>query len=127
MKYTWELITFNDDDLEGTTQPHDDALVVMTRINSFIVNRVLVDQGSEVEVMYPNLFRGLSLKNEYLSKYDTPLVGFDGQMVVFSPCECGRQGSNGDLYSGQFIFPVYSYSQKTMDSCNGSNFVYIAC
>ena len=64
------------------TQPHDDALVVTARINSFIVNRVLVDQGSEVEVMYPNLFRGLGLKNEYLSKYDTPLVGFDGQMVV---------------------------------------------
>ena len=32
--------------------------------------------------MYPNLFRELSLKNEDLSKYDTPLVGFDGQMVV---------------------------------------------
>ena len=56
--------------------------MVTARINSFIVNRVLVDQGSEVEVMYPNLFRGLGLKNEYLSKYDTPLVGFDGQMVV---------------------------------------------
>ena len=82
MKYTWELIAFNDDDLEGTTQPHDDALVVTARINNFIVKRVLVDQRSEVEVMYPNLFRGLGLKNEYLSKYDTPLVGFDGQMVV---------------------------------------------
>ena len=56
--------------------------MVTARINSFIVNRVLVDQGSEVEVMYPNLFRGLGLKNEYLSKYDTPLVRFDGQMVV---------------------------------------------
>ena len=82
MKYTWELIAFNDDDLEGTTQPHYDALVVTARINNFIVKRVLVDQGSEVEVMYPNLFRGLGLKNEYLSKYDTPLVGFDGQVVV---------------------------------------------
>ena len=32
--------------------------------------------------MYPDLFRGLGLKNEDLSKYDTPLVGFNGQMVV---------------------------------------------
>ena len=54
----------------------------MARINSFIGKRVLVDQGSGVKVMYPDLFRGLGLKNEDLSKYDTPLVRFDGQMVV---------------------------------------------
>ena len=33
-------------------------------------------------MMYPDLFRGLGLKNEDLSKYDTPLVGFNGQMVI---------------------------------------------
>ena len=68
--------------MEGTTQPHDDALEVTARINGFIVKRVLMDQGSRAKVMYPNLFMGFGLKNEDLSKYDTPLVGFDGQMVV---------------------------------------------
>ena len=29
-----------------------------------------------------DLFKGLGLKAEDLSKYDTPLVGFDGQMVI---------------------------------------------
>ena len=43
---------------------------------------VLIDQGSGAEVMYPNLFKGLGLKAEDLSKYDTTLVGFDGRMVV---------------------------------------------
>ena len=33
-------------------------------------------------MMYPNLFRGLGLKNEDLSKYDMPLMGFDGWMVI---------------------------------------------
>ena len=33
-------------------------------------------------MMYPNLFRGLDLKNEDLSKYDMPLMGFDGWMVI---------------------------------------------
>ena len=28
MKFAQEPIAFNDDDLEGTIQPHDDALVV---------------------------------------------------------------------------------------------------
>lgn len=41
-----------------------------------------MDQGSGVEVMYPDLFKELGLKVEDLSKYDTPLVGFDGGMVV---------------------------------------------
>jgi len=43
---------------------------------------VLVDQGTGAEVMYPDLFRGLYLKSEDLSKYDTPLIGFDGRMVI---------------------------------------------
>ena len=66
----------------GGNNLHDDALVVTTRINGFIVKRVLVDQGSRAEVMYPDLFKGLGLKAEDLSRYDTPLVGFDGRMVV---------------------------------------------
>ena len=78
MKYTREPITFNNDDLEGTIQPHDDALVVTAQINGFIVKRVLIDQRSGAEVMYPDLYRGLGLKKEDLSKYDTPLMGFDG-------------------------------------------------
>jgi len=41
-----------------------------------------VDQGSGTNVMYSDLFRGLRLKKEDLSKYDTPLVGFDGQVVI---------------------------------------------
>ena len=82
LKFTRVPIAFNDDDLEGTIQPHDDALVVTARINGFIVKRVLINQGSGAEVMYPDLFKGLGLKNEDVSKYDTPLEGFDGQMVI---------------------------------------------
>lgn len=41
-----------------------------------------MDQGSGVEIMYPNLYKGLNLKPEDLSKYDFPLVGFDGRTVT---------------------------------------------
>ena len=43
---------------------------------------MLIDQGSDAEVMYPDLFKGLGLKNEDFSQYNTPLVEFDGQMVI---------------------------------------------
>ena len=34
--------------------------------------RVMIDQGSGAEIMYPDLYRVLGLKDEDLSKYDTP-------------------------------------------------------
>ena len=34
-----ESIAFRDDDLEGTSQPHDDALVVVSRIGGFLEKR----------------------------------------------------------------------------------------
>ena len=43
MKIGWEPIAFNDDDLKGIIQPHDDALMVTARINGFIVKKVMVD------------------------------------------------------------------------------------
>ncbi|XP_075659193.1 uncharacterized protein LOC142629086 [Castanea sativa] len=75
-------IVFDDDDLEGTTQPHHDAQIVTARVRGFIVKRIMIDQGSGADVMYPNLYWGLGLKKEDLSKYDTPLMGFNGHMVI---------------------------------------------
>ena len=43
LKVAQEPITFNDDNLEGTIQLHDDALVVTTQIKGFIVKKVMVD------------------------------------------------------------------------------------
>ena len=62
MKIGREPITFGDDDLEGMVQPHDDVLVVTAQISSFLVKRVMVDQGNGVDVMYLDLFKGLGLK-----------------------------------------------------------------
>ena len=55
--------------------------MAIAQINGFIVKRVLIDQESGAKVMYPNLYRGLGLKDD-LSKYDTPLMGFNGRMVI---------------------------------------------
>ena len=75
-------LAFDKSNLEGTIQPHDDALVVMARISGFAMKRVMIDQGSGADVMYLDLFKGLGLSREDLSKYDTPLVGFDGKVVI---------------------------------------------
>ena len=42
----------------------------------------MIDQGSTAEIMYPNLYKGLNLKLESLTAYSSPLVSFDGKMVI---------------------------------------------
>ena len=73
---------FLEEDKKRTLQPHDDALVVIIQIGGYDLRRVLVDQGSRAEIMYPDLFKRLNLKPEDLEKYDSPLVGFDGRLVT---------------------------------------------
>ena len=46
------------------------------------MKRVLVDQGNGVEIMYPDLYKGLNLKPENLIANDSPLVSFYGKTVV---------------------------------------------
>ena len=76
------VLGFSDKDKIETIQPHDDALVVTLKIGGFDVKRVLVDQGSTVEVMYPDLYKGLNLKLKDLTAYDSPLVSFEGKTVT---------------------------------------------
>ena len=76
------ILGFSDEDKDGTIQPHNDALVITLRIGGYDVKRVLVDQGSTVEVMYPDLNKGLKLRPEDLTAYDSPLVSFEGKIVT---------------------------------------------
>ena len=56
--------------------------MVTIRIRGYDVRRVLVDQGNGVEIMYPNLYKGLNLRLEDLTSYDSPLVSFNGKIVI---------------------------------------------
>ncbi|XP_050241400.1 uncharacterized protein LOC126690334 [Quercus robur] len=76
------VLGFSDEDKVGTMQPHDDALVVTLRIGGYDVRRVMVDQGSAADIMYHDLYKGLGLKPEHLIAYSSPLVSFEGRMVV---------------------------------------------
>ena len=43
---------------------------------------MLVNQGSAVEIMYPDLYKGLNLKPKDLTAYESPLVSFKGKTVI---------------------------------------------
>ena len=42
----------------------------------------MIDQGSGAEIMYPDLYEGLGLTPENLTEYNSPLVAFDGSIVL---------------------------------------------
>ena len=75
-------LSFSNEDKVRTIQPHDDALVVTFRIEGYDVKSVSVDQGSKVEIMFPNLYNGLNLKLKDLTSYDSPLLGFNRKIVI---------------------------------------------
>ena len=76
------VMGFSDEDKIGTIQPHDDTLVIVLRIGGYDVKRVMVDQGSATEIMYPDLFKGLNLRTEDLTPYNSPLVSFEGNVII---------------------------------------------
>ena len=75
-------LSFSDEDKIGTIQPYDDALVITLKIGGYDVKRVMVDQGNGIKIMYLNLYKGLNLRPEDLTTYDSPLVSFHGKVVI---------------------------------------------
>ena len=106
------LIGFLDEDKSETLQPHDDALVVTLRIGGYDVKRVLVNQGSAVEVMYPDLYKGLKLKPKDLTAYDSPLVSFEGKTATPKGMIRLPIQTNSDVVEVDFIV-VDAYSPYT--------------
>ena len=76
------VLSFLEEDKVGTIQPHDDASMITLRIGGYDMKRVMVDDGSGAEIMYPDLYKGLNLRLEDLTAYDSPLVCFKGKVVI---------------------------------------------
>ncbi|KAG5560466.1 hypothetical protein RHGRI_003698 [Rhododendron griersonianum] len=93
---TWE-ITFTEQDLEGLSLPHNDALVLSLPFQRKLVRRVLVDQGSSAEILFYSAFKALGLSKEQLTPVEAPLIGFTGIPVY--PL-------------GKIVLPVYAGSVK---------------
>ncbi|XP_050241023.1 uncharacterized protein LOC126689903 [Quercus robur] len=106
------ILGFSDEDKVGTIPPHDDPLVVTLRIEGYDVRRVLVNQGSVVEVMYLDLYMGLKLRPEDLMAYDSILVSFEGKTVTLKGQIRLTIQTGSDIVEVDFIV-VDAYSPYT--------------
>ena len=42
----------------------------------------MVDHGNAAEIMYTDLYKGLGLRAEDLTPYSSPLVNFEGKVII---------------------------------------------
>ena len=75
-------ITFSDSDLEGCQHPHDDPLVIRAIVANTSVHRVLVDNGSSVDIIFASTFDKMGIGREKLEPVGTHLRGFSGEKVL---------------------------------------------
>ena len=74
-------ITFTDEDAGRIHHPHDDAIVITLLIEDYTTRRVLVDNGSSVDILYYPPFQQMRLGRDQLHPVCSPLVGFGGMKV----------------------------------------------
>ncbi|GFY88878.1 hypothetical protein Acr_06g0008180 [Actinidia rufa] len=74
-------ITFSNDDLRGLHLSHDDALVVSTVIANFNVQRILIDNGSSVDILFILAFERMKIRLDKLHPFYTALIRFGGNMT----------------------------------------------
>ena len=74
-------MSFNEADARGVKQPHNDPLIIMLNIERFNTKRILVDNGSSVDIIYLPVFQQLKLDPKRLRPFESPLISFSGDRV----------------------------------------------
>ncbi|XP_021768590.1 uncharacterized protein LOC110732912 [Chenopodium quinoa] len=74
-------VVFTEEDTRGIVFPHDDPLVLITKINGADIKRVLVDGGSSANVLFMKAFNEMMIGRQYLTPVSYPVIGFNGSSV----------------------------------------------
>ncbi|XP_075670385.1 uncharacterized protein LOC142640183 [Castanea sativa] len=112
----------------GTLQPHVDALVVTIRIGGHDVKRVLVKQGSEAKIIYPDLYiprtavKGQVLADFVVEFTDGVEVERRGRRAIFKFSSGGgpegRSLAHRALTQGYWWPSMQKASQDYVRKCN---------
>jgi len=79
-------ITFTNDDFHGLDHQQDDPMVITVEIENYAVKKVLVDQGSSVDILYWATYQKLQLLDTVMVPYDEPIYGFTREQVSTRGC-----------------------------------------
>lgn len=74
-------ITFTNDNFHAPDPDQDDPMVVTARITLYDVAKVLIDQGSSVNILYWATFLKMELFEDIITPFNEQIVGFAGERV----------------------------------------------
>jgi hypothetical protein len=78
-KWSHGPITFNEDDINLVSFPHTDAMVITLHIDKWDFTRVLVDNGSQAEILFLSAYEQMGFDRKQLKEASRPLYGFGGR------------------------------------------------
>ncbi|XP_068475223.1 uncharacterized protein [Phaseolus vulgaris] len=74
-------ITFTDEDFTAIDPSQDDLMVITVEIDKFAIAKLLVDQGSSVDILYWETFKKMKIPEAEIQPYNEQIVGFSGERV----------------------------------------------
>jgi hypothetical protein len=69
-------ITFSSQDINLTSFPHTDAMVVIVHIDRWDVTKILIDNGNQAKILFLATFDKMGFDRKQLREPSKPLYGF---------------------------------------------------
>jgi hypothetical protein len=80
-KWSHMTITFTTADINQTCFPHTDTMVISVHIDRWDVTIILIDNGSQAEILFLLAFEQMGYDRRQLKELTKPLYGFDGKSI----------------------------------------------
>ena len=75
------VISFSNIDFKGANQNQHDPMVISVVIGNYIIQKILLDEGSLANILYTSTLQKMQILEFSLSPYNGDLVGFSGERV----------------------------------------------
>jgi hypothetical protein len=74
-------ITFTEEDFRLKSVNHNDAMVIEVNIAGWVIEKILVDNGSSTDILFLKTFEKMNLSQHMLHPPEYPLQGFGGKPI----------------------------------------------
>jgi hypothetical protein len=78
-KWSHVPLTFDARDVDLRSAPHIDAMVINYSVADWDLHKVLVDNGSQADIIFLHAFDCMGISRSLLKPSDNPLYGFSGK------------------------------------------------
>ena len=78
-KWSHIPLTFDARDVDLRSAPHIDAMVINCSVAGWNLHKVLVDNGSQADIIFLHAFDRMGISHSLLKPSDNPLYGFGGK------------------------------------------------